>query len=195
LVLLIGAPKDKVSIRWLLDSLGGRSFGIVMLMLGVVALIPGTSGIIGVLVALPAAQMVLARNAPVFPRFVALRQIPTQRLARLIARVEPVLRRLERVIRPRWITQSQATKRSVGAILLLLGALLLVPIPLSNIIPALAIVLLAFAYLEDDGMLLCIALIAALVALAITAGVVWGTIKGIDLIDPKMPATGYRAIG
>jgi len=183
--LLSGAPAEKVSLRWLLDSLEERSFGIVMLLLGLVALVPGISGIVGVLVAIPAVQMILARKAPVFPRYVSRREVSTQRLARLIGRVEPVLRRLERVIRPRWMAPTDVTKRAVGVILLLLGALLLVPIPLSNLIPGLVIVLLAFAYLEDDGVLLCVALVAALAALGIAAVAVWGMIKGIDFIDPK----------
>jgi hypothetical protein len=175
--LLEGAPTGKVSLRWLLDALEERSFGIVMLLLGLVALVPGASGVVGVLVAVPAIQLILARKAPVFPGFIARRQVSTQRLAGLIARIEPVLRRLERVIRPRWVTPIEATKRAVGFILILLGALLLVPIPLSNIVPALVIMLLAFAYLEDDGVLLCIALVAALAALAIAAVAIWGTIK------------------
>lgn len=185
--LLLGAPAENVSVRWLMDSLEERSFGIVMLLLGLLALVPGISGIIGVLVAIPAVQMILARKAPVFPRFISRRHVPTPRLAHLIRRVEPVLRRLERVIRPRWITPIQATKRAVGAVLLLLGGLLLVPVPFSNVVPALIIVLLAFAYLEDDGVLLCVALVAATVALAMAAAIVWGTIKGIDFIDPKAP--------
>jgi len=186
--LLNGADPRRVTIRWLLDSLSERSFGIVMLLLGLVALIPGTSGIVGLLVAVPAVQMILGRKAPIFPGFVSRRQISTQRLARLIARIDPVLRRLERIIRPRWHTPFEATKRLVGFVLLLLGALLLVPIPLSNVIPALAIMLLALAYLEDDGVLLCIALVAALVAFALVAVIVWGMVKGIDFIDPKSPA-------
>ena len=183
--LLHGADPEQVSIRWLLDSLGRRSFGIVMLVLGVVALVPGASGVVGVLVAIPAIQMMLAKRAPVFPGYVSRRQISTLRLAALIAQVAPILRSLERIIRPRWTTPIEATKRAVGFVLLLLGALLLVPIPLSNIIPALVVILLAFAYLEEDGVLLSIALLAALAALATAAAAVWATIKGIDFIDPK----------
>ena len=183
--LLQGADPERVSIRWLLDGLEERSFGIVMLVLGLVALVPGASGVVGVLVALPAIQMMLAKRAPVFPGYVARRQIPTRRLAALIARVEPILRNLERIIRPRWTTPIETTKRAVGFVLLLLGALLLVPIPLSNIVPALVIVLLAFAYLEEDGVLLAVALLAALAALAVATAAVWATIKGIDFIDPK----------
>ena len=81
----------------------------------------------------------------------------------------------------------RGTERFVGSVLFLLGALLLVPIPFSNVVPALVIVLLAFAYLEGDGLLLWVALAAAAVSLAVAAAIVWGTIKGIDFIDPKTP--------
>jgi hypothetical protein len=102
--LLAGAPAKKVSLRWLLESLEERSFGLVMLLLGLLAMVPGVSGIVGVLVIIPAIQMMLARKAPAFAEYIARRKVQTQRLARLIARVEPALRRLERVIRPRWVT-------------------------------------------------------------------------------------------
>jgi len=47
-------------------------------------------------------------------------------------------------IRPRWRTPFETTKRVVGVTLLLLGATLVAPIPFSNIIPAIAIALVAF---------------------------------------------------
>jgi hypothetical protein len=68
---------------------------------------------------------------------------------------------LERFIRARWQTPFEATKRVVGGAVLLI-ALLFVPIPLSNVPPALTIVLLAFAYLEEDGALLCATLLIIL---------------------------------
>jgi len=176
------AQDEHVSLGWLIGNLGERSFGIVILILGLVALVPGASVVVGVLLAIPAVQMMLARKGPVFPRFVARRRVPRQRMARLVARIAPVLRRLERIIRPRWTTPFEATKRVVGFVLLLLGVTLLSPIPFSQVIPALVIVLLSFAYLEEDGIALCIALVAALATLAVTAATVWATVLGVDFV-------------
>jgi hypothetical protein len=61
----------------------------------------------------------------------------------------------------------------VGGVVLLLAAGLLAPVPLSNVAPALAIVLIAFAYLEGDGALLGVALAAALAMLAVAALAAW----------------------
>lgn len=181
--LLKGAPEEDVTLAWLIAGLRERSFGIVMLILGLVALIPGASGVVGVLLMIPAVQMMLARKAPAFPGFLARRRISKRKLARLVARINPILRRIERVVRPRWATPFEATKMAVGLVVLLLAATLLAPIPFSNVIPGLVIVLLSFAYIEEDGIALCIALAAALASLAIVAATVWAALRGIDFLD------------
>jgi hypothetical protein len=175
--LLGGAPAGQVTLDWLLGRLGDRSFGVVLLLLALLGLLPGVSAVAGVLLAVPAAQMILARRAPVFPRRGATRRFDTRRLARVVRRVVPVLRWLERFIRPRWTTPFEATKRVVGGVVMLLGASLLAPVPLSNVPPALTIALIAFAYLEEDGVLLCAALTAALAMLAVAAAVAWETMS------------------
>jgi len=67
--LVKSAPADHVTLAWLLDSLRERSFGIVMLLMALVSLVPGASAFIGILLAVPAYQMMVARPHPVLPRF------------------------------------------------------------------------------------------------------------------------------
>jgi hypothetical protein len=153
-----------------------------MLIIALVGLVPGASPFIGILLAVPAIQMMMARPAPVLPRIIAGRKISTPRFVRLLHRVIPILKRMERVVRPRWRTPFEATKRVLGLVILLLGATLLAPIPFSHIIPAVVVMLLAFAFLEEDGVLLCIALAAAVISLSITIAAVWGTIEGSLLL-------------
>ncbi|MDI3309199.1 MAG: exopolysaccharide biosynthesis protein [Acetobacteraceae bacterium] len=175
--LLGDAPAAQVTLDWLMSRLGDRSFGVVLLLFAVLGLLPGVSAIAGVLLALPASQMILARPGPVFPRRVTARRFEIRRLARMVRRIAPVLRWLERFVRPRWTTPFEATKRVVGAVVLLLGGTLLAPVPLSNVPSALAIMLIAFAYLEEDGILLCVGLAAGLAILAVIAAVVWQTLS------------------
>lgn len=170
------APAD-VTLEWIVAQLRERSFGIVMLLIGLLGLVPGLSPIVGIMLAVPAIQMMLGRSEPILPRRLVSRRLSKDRLERILGRLVPVLKFLERVVRPRWATPFELTKRGVGLMILLLGATLLTPVPFSNIVPSLAIMLLAFAYLEEDGILLCIALAAAGVSLAITAVAVWGTIE------------------
>ncbi len=50
-----------------------RSFGLIMLLLAVVAIAPGVSIVAGLLLMIPAFQMIAGRTAPVFPRRIAVR--------------------------------------------------------------------------------------------------------------------------
>ena len=183
--LLRHASTETITLAWLMERLGERSFGLVLLLLGLLATLPGASVIAGILIAVPAFQMIQGRHAPLFPRFLAVRSFKTRRLAAMLDHAVPPLRYLERYIRPRWQARFGPAKRLVGLATLIVGSLLFVPIPLSNVPPALAIVLIAFAYLEEDGVLLCLTLAIILALLMIAGGVAWqgmstaGWVKGL----------------
>lgn len=174
--MLAEAPGQEVTLAWLVGRLHERSFGIVLLLIALVGFVPGLGMIAPLLIAFPAIQMILARPEPVLPRFVAERRISTASLSRLVGRLVPLLRRLERLVRPRWRTPFEATQRLLGLIVLLLSVTILSPIPFLQVVPLLVIMLLAFAFLEGDGVLLCIALVAAVVSIAVTVAALWGTI-------------------
>jgi hypothetical protein len=186
--LLKEAPLDHVTLAWLTDGLRERSFGLVMLIMALVGLIPGPSFLVGILLVFPAFEMILAREGPSFPRFIASRPIGTRRLAPLIDRTTPLLKRMENFIHPRWRTPFEATKRFVGLVVLLLAVTMFSPFPFSHIIPALAVMLISFAYLEEDGVLLCISLAAALVSLAITSATVWAAVRATGLLERLLEA-------
>jgi len=177
------APTDHFTLGWLMGSLHKRSFGIIMLLLAVVAIAPGVSIVAGLLLMIPGFQMIAGRPAPVFPRRIAVHPLPTRHLAALVQRAVPVLRYLERAIHPRWPTPFEATKRLVGTVVVILNTtLVFTPLPLSNVIPALLIAMISLAYLEEDGLLLSIALLAAVIVVIIELVTVWGTVLGAKWI-------------
>ena len=176
-------PADRFTLGWLMHSLHKRSFGIIMLLLALVAIVPGLSIAAGLLLMIPAFQMIGGKPAPVFPHRIAMRSLPTRYLATVLQRSVPVLRYLEKLIHPRWHTPLEMTKRTVGVVVLMLSCtLVFIPIPLSNVVPALTIALISLAYLEEDGILLAIALLAALVLLAVVAAAGWEMAVGTKWI-------------
>jgi hypothetical protein len=171
------APKDHFTLGWLVITLRNRSFGMVMLLLALAAIAPGVSIVAGLLLMIPAFQMIAGHPTPIFPRLIAERPLRTRRLAGLVERAVPILRYLEKVIHPRWSYPLQATKRVVGAIVFLLSAtLVFTPIPLTNVVPAVVIALISLAYLEEDGLLLSIGLLVAVIMLSAMSLAVWETI-------------------
>jgi len=156
--------------------------------MAIVALVPGASIIVGLLIAWPAIQLMLGHDAARLPRSMARREVAVVRLERVIAAVAPRLARVERLIRPGWPMVFEAARRLVGLAMLLVGLTLVSPVPMSQVVPALVIMLLALAYLEEDGLALLLALFAALCSLATTGAMVWGAVETIDWIDPATHA-------
>ena len=168
------APTDHFTLGWLMHGLHRRSFGIIMLLIALVAIAPGLSIVAGLLLIIPAFQMITGKSAPAFPRSIAMRSLPTRQLAAVVQRSVPVLRYIEKVVHPRWRTPPEVTKRLVGVVVIMLSAtLVFIPIPLSNVVPASVIALISLAYLEEDGVLLSIAVLAGVIVLAVATAVVW----------------------
>ena len=179
------AEGARVSIGWLTEQLGRRSFGLTLLLMAVIGFLPGVSTIVGLLVAWPAIQMMLGHEAAVLPSVVARREVDVDQLARVIGIITPRLAWVERLIRPRWPTPFETAKRLTGIMMLLVGLTMVVPVPFGHVVPALVIMLLAVAYLEEDGLALLIALLAAFVSLGITGVTVWGAVETVDWLDPR----------
>jgi hypothetical protein len=175
--LVAQAPDGPVDLEWLLGHLDKRSFGLLLLLLGLLVIIPGVATVATLALLFPAAEMMLGRNAPSFPRALAKRPFDFKRFKRLTKRMRPVLLAIESVSRPRWNAHRDVTDRLVGLVVFLLALLAGWPLPLVNILPGLVVVLIAIAYLQEDGLLLTIAGTAAIVTIS---GLSWtvGTSAG-----------------
>jgi hypothetical protein len=57
------APTDHFTLGWLIGGLHKRAFGIIILLLAVVAIAPGVSIVAGLLLMVPALQMVTGQRA------------------------------------------------------------------------------------------------------------------------------------
>jgi hypothetical protein len=170
---------DHVTLGWLLARLRKRSYGMIMLVLALVAMVPGICIVAGLLLMIPAFQMIAGQPAPIFPRRIADHPVPTRHFAALLQRAIPVLKYLEKITHPRWHSVLEATKRLVGVTVVILSAVVaLAPIPLTNLVPAAVIALISLAYLEEDGLVLSIGLLAGIVVLTLAVVAVWGTSLG-----------------
>jgi hypothetical protein len=172
--------RDAIAISDLITLLGGRGrAGLILLFAlpNVLPAPPGMSGVLGLPLLYLSFQMMLGR-VPWLPRFIGHRSVPRDRFALLVDTAGPLLARAERLLRPRWSSLvNHGAERVIGAFCLLLAAVIALPIPLGNMLPALAISLIALGVLERDGLWVLIGTVTGLVSLFIVAGVVYALIK------------------
>src|ERR1700710_605974 len=156
-------PGEHFTIEWLLGRLDRRSFGIILLVMSLVAMVPGISLLIGPLLAIPAFEMILGRSGPSFPRRIAVYPLRSSALAGIVKRALPLLAVLEKIVHPRWPISPGISRRAAGLAILALSGLFLAPLPLIQIVPAL---------------LLSLSLLGAFVLMAVPTAAVWGAILG-----------------
>src|ERR1700733_980575 len=94
-------PPEHFTIGWLMHRLHKRSFGIIVLLIALAAIVPGLSIAAGLLLMIPALQMAAGKPAPVFPNRIATRSLPTRLFTAAVQRFVPVLGYIERGIHPR----------------------------------------------------------------------------------------------
>lgn len=172
--------RERIAISDLLVALGDRATGALMFIFAfpnVLPTPPGTSSILGAPLIFLAAQLMLGR-APWLPAFVAKRSMTRSDFSSLVKRIVPWLQRAESLLRPRLANLSlPPMEHFVGLLSLVLAILLVLPIPLGNVLPALAISLLALGVLERDGVWVLLGLAVAAAAGTVVYGVLFAMVK------------------
>lgn len=176
LALAVDPQRERISIGDLLSALGDRATGALMFIFAfpnVLPTPPGTSTILGAPLVFLAAQLMLGRP-PWLPAFVANRAMTRADFFTMVKRIAPWLQRAESLLRPRLVRLAlPPMEHLVGLLSLVLAVLLVLPIPLGNVLPALAISLMALGVLEHDGVWVMAGLAVAVAAVSVVAGVVF----------------------
>ncbi len=178
-------PKERVKLADLLAVLDERAFGVLMLILSLpnavgLGTIPGLSTVFGVPQIVISLQMIVGARRPWLPGFVLERSIAMKDFRTMVAKADPYLTRLERLLQPRLVVMStRLAEGLLGVVLLLLSVAVALPIPFANQPPAVAQALIALGVIERDGAAVIVGVAAAAVAIGIALLVGGGIIAGI----------------
>jgi hypothetical protein len=177
-------PGDSTSVGELIDKLDSRAHGVLLLVLALpmcIPNIPGISTIFGILMLAPALQLVLGSRRLWVPKRVRAWQVDCNALRRTFQVATPTLRRVEKLIKPRWtrLTRFPVTIL-VGLQTLLMAVILILPIPFANWPPGITVAMTALALLQRDGVLMLLTIPAAI---ASVASVYLGTRFGLAIIN------------
>jgi hypothetical protein len=177
-------PGEKTSVGALIDQLDSRAHGVLLLVLALpmcIPNIPGISTIFGVLMMLPALQLVMGSRRLWVPQRVRSWEVESAPLRKTLRTAIPALKRVEYLIKPRWsrLTRFPVTI-VVGLQTLLMAFILILPIPFANWPPGMTVAITSLALLQRDGMLMLLTIPAAI---ASVASVYLGTRIGLAVIN------------
>src|SRR6478672_1699392 len=159
--LLQSLANQPLTLGDILAQTSERGFSLVMGLLVLPFLFPmppGLTGILGSGCFLLAMQMALGRRSPWLPKQIANFKFPRWFILRLLSNLQRVTRIVEKFTRRRLITVAENPQvwRLNGLCMAWLAILLISPIPFTNPLPTIGILLFVVATLESDGLLMCI---------------------------------------
>jgi hypothetical protein len=149
---------ERIVFGSLLEAVGDRAFGALILVFAipslVVGIIPGITALLGLPLVLLSLQLMIGSPRPWFPRSVSARSMERGTFARMVASVRPRLQRFEKLLKPRLLPLTSTwAERLIGLCCLVAAALVFLPIPFGNLLPALALCAFGLALMERDGVL------------------------------------------
>ncbi|MBX3476226.1 MAG: exopolysaccharide biosynthesis protein [Brevundimonas sp.] len=180
----IGARDEpKLYLGELINAFGERGFGAMMVFLGLLnalaSPIPGSTTVLGAPLLLICLQVLFLRDQLWMPRWALKSSLPRAEFRRVTGKVDPLLRRIERISRPRWLVMTTpAAQVLIGLAASLLSLIVMLPIFGGNLFPSLFVALFGFGLMQRDGA----AVVAAWLGAAGFAAFVWAAWEVISRV-------------
>lgn len=167
----------KVSVEEVYREIGARSFGPLLLTVGLlgmtpVSAVPTAPSILAVIVILIAGQLLIGRKTLWLPRKILKLSVDTGRLTKALEVTRKPARFADRLVRPRLAVLTGGLADRIVALACVVVAATIPPlelVPLMAFVPALAIFAFGLGLVARDGLLILIAFAAAGGALSVIA--------------------------
>lgn len=156
---------DKVSVGAMLDAVGRRSYGPLLLLLGFVSIspltiIPGANWLVALIILLIAVQIVLGKKHPWVPRRILEFEFPRPALVQGLEQAHPYVCQVDRFLKPRIAFLTAPPFVQIVAFICIAAALVSFPlglVPFGPVLPGLTVLLFGLALTARDGIVLILA--------------------------------------
>lgn len=182
----------QVTLREVIAVTEGRVYTLLLVLLALPFCtpipLPGFSTVFGTVIVLLGLRLTLGQK-PWLPRRLLDRPLPRGLFPLILRSARRLLRILESVLRPRLVRlfDHGATRYVCGIAIVINGALLLLPLPIpfSNFLPALAVILIAASYTERDGVMLVAGFGVCAITLVFFTAIFLGGATVVHWIDER----------
>ncbi len=173
--------RDGVAVGTILDVVGRKSFGPLLLLAGIIAVsplsgIPGVPTSMALLVWLTAGQLVFGRKRLWLPAWLVQRTVSRRRFKRALQRLRPAARGLDRLFRPRLTLLTRGIGAGIISLVCLGIAATMPPlelVPFAATTAGAALVVFGLSLTAHDGLMALVALVFTGVAGTVMARTVF----------------------
>jgi hypothetical protein len=177
---------DKILLKDLIDAMNSVGFGLVIMIFAfgiVIPLPPPFPSIISSPLIIFSIQMICGFSAPHLPKRFSHLAVKRSVVATLVKKSLPYISKVERLLKPRLqFMNSDLMTRITGIFILFFTSFILLPIPLSNFIPGLGVLIISFGLLSKDGLVIILGIITGLIGVAISLTAVFFGIEALKYL-------------
>ena len=163
---------DRIAISDLVEAMNAVGFGLVLMIFAfgiTIPLPPPFPSVIAIPLVVFSLQMTIGYSSPRLPKKFVNLSVKRSVVAMLVQKSSPLIRRVERILRPRLLfVTSKIGEKIIGFFSLLFSAFIFLPIPLSNFIPGLGILIISFGLLGRDGLVVILGILVGIAGIAIS---------------------------
>ncbi len=171
--------QEQITLSNILALAKERGFGFLFVILSLPSALPipapGYSTPFGILLFLLAIQLIFGLDQPWLPQKMLRGKISLNKAQSFVKAGIPWLRRIENLTKPRltFICISLPGRIMIGSAIALMSISMMIPIPLTNTLPAMGIFVTAFSLIEDDGIICIAGLFLCLCGLTLTSSILY----------------------
>ncbi|MDJ1182458.1 exopolysaccharide biosynthesis protein [Roseofilum casamattae] len=169
----------QVTLAEMLDLAGERVFGFLFVLLALPSALPipapGYSIPFGVVMFGLAMQLVIGAEKPWVPQRVLDAKMPLEKVQGIVNAGIPWLQKIEAIAKPRlsYLCTSLPGRIILGLAIALMSTSMMIPVPGTNTLPAIAIFVIGFGLSEDDGFISLAGLGISVVAASVSIGLIF----------------------
>lgn len=180
---ITSSNEDRITVRDLVSAMDSIGFGLVMLIFSfgiTVPLPPPFPSIISIPLVLFSIQMFLGYKSPKLPKKFSNLTVKRQVASTLVQKSLFYTGKAEKILKPRLeFMFCPNGERVIGLFILIFSSFILLPMPLSNFIPGVGILVMSLGLLSKDGVALICGIIIGLIGIIISTTL---TILGFEFM-------------
>jgi len=197
---LAATPDDKLTCDDLLTTIGAKSHALALFIFSLLNLLPSPPGynfMMGLVIIGLAVLQTVGQPLRLW-KVIGERQLPLKVLVKLLGVLRWITEQASRVSTPRLFhLTSKPVLPLIGIYGVLMGLLMLVPIPFTNMLPSISLAMVSVAVLNRDGLLLILGAVVGIAGMVFIVVAVWLVVALFGVVedavdgeppDPQPPA-------
>lgn len=173
-IVVVENKKEAMTVGEIKNALHERGFGILMAIATLPICLPipappGYTTLFSIPLFIFSIQMILGMQAPWLPVWVEKKSIQRASFAKIVAKANPWLKKMELRMQPRMTYISVHTwERIIGIFAFVFAMAIALPLPLTNFLPGWGILIMSLGLLSRDGITILIGMIIGTIGIGIT---------------------------